>query len=231
MIRLDHAPRTARLALGGTALATMMGCAAPGTGVTPQDAFGTPDSRQRQGVILGGIAGAVAGAATGDETDDRLARAAVGGAIGAAAGGAIGNRLDAQEAALRRDLDSRIGIVNTGERLIVNLPQDILFQTDSAALRGDLQSDVRAVAQNLQQFPNTIVQVVGHADNTGDAAYNQDLSQRRAQAVAGVLAGAGVNPGRISAIGRGEDQPIASNLTPEGRARNRRVEIVIIPTG
>ena len=215
--------------LVGGALLTLAGCAAPGTGITPQDAFGQPGSQQRQGAILGGLAGAVAGAATGDEADDRLARAAVGGAIGAAAGSAVGNRLDRQEAALRQDLDGRIGIRNTGERLIVNLPQDILFQTDSASLRPDLRSDLVAVSRNLQQFPDTIVQVIGHADNSGAAAYNQDLSQRRAQAVAGAIAQGGVNPGRISAFGRGEDQPIASNLTPEGRAQNRRVEVVIIP--
>lgn len=216
----------ARLALGAAGLALIAGCAT----TDPNAVVGAPGSQQRQGAIIGGLAGAVAGAATGDETDDRLARATIGGAIGATAGGAIGNRLDAQEAALRRDLDGRIGIRNTGEQLIVNLPQDILFETESAALRPDLQSDLRAVAANLQQFPDTRVQVVGHADNTGSAAFNQDLSARRAQSVAATLAGAGVNPGRISAIGRGEDAPIASNLTPEGRQQNRRVEIVIIPT-
>lgn len=210
-------------------LAALTACVDPAATPTGAQVFGEPESRQRQGVLLGGLAGAVAGAATGDETDDRLARAAVGGAIGAAAGGAIGNRLDAQEAALRGQLDDRIAIQNTGDRLIVRLPQDILFQTESAALQPDLRSDLLAVSRNLQEFPQTIVQVVGHADNTGSAAFNQDLSQRRAQSVARVLATGGVSPGRISAIGRGEDQPIASNLTPEGRAQNRRVEIVIIP--
>lgn len=223
MIRLSTAPRRVRLALGGTAALLLAGCA------DPYANLGAPDSRQREGVILGGIAGAVAGAATAD--DDRFESAALGAAIGATAGGVIGNRLDQQEAALRAQLDNRIGIVNTGERLIVNLPQDILFQTDSAALRPDLQADLRAVAANLQQFPGSVVQVVGHADNTGAASYNQDLSERRARIVAEVLAASGVNPGRISALGRGEDQPIASNLTPEGRQLNRRVEIVIIPTG
>ena len=213
-----------QLALGTALLA---GCAT----TSPNAVVGDPGSQQRQGAILGGIVGAVAGAATGDEADDRLARAAVGGAIGATAGGAIGNRLDAQEAALRQQLDSRIGIVNTGERLVVNLPQDILFETESASLRPDLRSDLGALAANLQQFPATTVQVVGHADNTGAAAFNQNLSERRAQSVGAALAGAGVNPGRISTFGRGEDQPIASNLTPEGRQQNRRVEIVILPTG
>jgi outer membrane protein OmpA-like peptidoglycan-associated protein len=71
---------------------------------------------------------------------------------------------------------------------------------------------------------------VGHTDNTGTAAYNQDLSQRRAVSVANVLRDAGVPSGRISAYGRGEDQPIATNLSPDGRAQNRRVEIIIRPT-
>ena len=236
MIRLDTTPAwpaapASRRALRGAGLIGLAAAMALSGCADPNTTFGAPDSNQRQGAILGGLAGAVAGAATGDEADDRLARAAVGGAIGATVGGTIGNRLDAQEAALRAQLDNRIGIVNTGERLIVNLPQDILFATDSASLRPDLQSDLRALAANLQQFPNTVVQVVGHTDNVGSAAYNLDLSQRRAKTVAGVLAGAGVNPGRISAFGRGEDQNVASNLTPEGRAQNRRVEIVIIPTG
>ncbi|MFD2856873.1 OmpA family protein [Seohaeicola zhoushanensis] len=121
-------------------------------------------------------------------------------------------------------------ITNTGDRLIVTLPQDILFATDSYAVRSDLQRDLGALASNLRAYPNSTVQVVGHTDNTGDAAYNQDLSERRASSVGSVLINSGVAAGRIQIVGRGEDAPIASNLTPEGRARNRRVEVVIIPT-
>ena len=120
-------------------------------------------------------------------------------------------------------------MTNTGSELIVNLPQDILFATDSASLRGDLTQDLQAVARSLLNYPNTTVQVVGHTDNTGSAAYNQDLSQRRAQSVASVLQANGVPGGRIVAFGRGEDQPIASNLSVAGRAQNRRVEIIIRP--
>ena len=109
------------------------------------------------------------------------------------------------------------------------MPQDILFATDSAALRPDLQSDLRTVAQSLLAYPNTTVQVIGHTDNTGDASYNLNLSQRRAASVANVLISQGVPGFRVQTFGRGEDQPIADNLTPEGRARNRRVEIVILP--
>ena len=94
------------------------------------------------------------------------------------------------------------------------MPQDILFATNSASLRPDLQRDLRTVGQSLLAYPNTTVQVVGHTDNTGDASFNFDLSQRRAQSVASVLTSEGVPAFRIQSIGRAEDQPIASNLTP-----------------
>jgi outer membrane protein OmpA-like peptidoglycan-associated protein len=110
------------------------------------------------------------------------------------------------------------------------MPQDLLFAVDSAAVRPDLRADLSAVASSLLRYPNSRIEVIGHTDNTGAAAYNQDLSQRRAVSVAGVLREGGVPGARIAAFGRGEDQPIASNLTPEGRAQNRRVEIIIRPT-
>ena len=77
---------------------------------------------------------------------------------------------------------------------------------------------------------DTRIEVIGHTDNTGSAAFNQDLSQRRASSVANVLRDSGVPSNRLVTFGRGEEQPIASNLTPEGRAQNRRVEIIIRPT-
>ena len=116
------------------------------------------------------------------------------------------------------------------DSLQVILPEGILFATDSAAVSGPAQNDLYAVARNLNQYPNSRVEVVGHTDSTGAAAYNQDLSQRRAQSVAGILTAAGVNGNRIVATGRGASQPIASNDTVQGRAQNRRVEILIRPT-
>ena len=110
------------------------------------------------------------------------------------------------------------------------MPDGILFDVDSAAIRASLQSDIRALARNLQAYPDTTVDVVGHTDNTGSAGYNKDLSSRRAQAVAGVLLEQGVSPASVRAFGRGEDDPVASNLTPEGRQLNRRVEVIIRPT-
>jgi outer membrane protein OmpA-like peptidoglycan-associated protein len=195
--------------------------------VDPNAYAGDPNARARNGAVIGGLAGAALGASSGD---DQLAKAVVGGVVGAALGGAIGSTLDQQAAELRGSLDSNISVTNTGEYLIVNMPQDLLFATDSAALRGDLTQDIRTVASSLLKYPNSTIQVIGHTDNTGSAAYNQDLSQRRAVSVASVLRESGVPGGRIATVGRGEDTPISSNLTPEGRSQNRRVEIIIRPS-
>ena len=88
---------------------------------------------------------------------------------------------------------------------------------------------LRALAANIQQYPNTTIEVVGHTDSTGSAAYNQGLSERRAVSVRSVLVNNGVNRGRIRAYGLGENQPAANNATANGRQQNRRVEIFITP--
>lgn len=189
-----------------------------------------PNRQAKQGAAIGAGIGALTGILAGDDPEERRRGALIGAAVGGAGGAIIGNQLDKQEADLRAQLgNDNVTIRNTGDRLIVTMPQDILFATDSATLRPDLQRDLRTVGQNLLAYPDTTVQVIGHTDNTGDASYNQNLSKRRAQSVASVLMSEGVPAYRIQSIGRGEDQPIASNLTPEGRAQNRRVEIVILP--
>lgn len=194
----------------------------------PDYVTGTPEqNKATQGAILGGIAGGFLGATR--EGDNKLGKVAVGAAIGAIAGGAIGTALDQQAEDLRASVGDDVGIVNTGDSLVVTMPQDILFATDSASLTGSLRSDLYAVAQNLVDYPNTSIDVVGHTDNTGEASYNQNLSSRRADAVAAVLSDGGVSYARLRSYGRGEDQPVASNLTVEGREQNRRVELIIRP--
>ncbi|WP_299647156.1 OmpA family protein [uncultured Jannaschia sp.] len=192
------------------------------------DATTGEPNRTRNGALIGAGVGAAAGAlaGSGSRADEIAGGALAGGLIG----GAVGSRLDRQAADLRNQLgDDRITINNTGNELIVTMPQDILFATDSATLRPDLQSDIRALAGNLLQYPNTSVQVIGHTDSDGPAAYNQDLSERRASSVASVLISQGVPASRIVPIGRGESQPIATNNTATGKQQNRRVEVVITP--
>ncbi len=178
----------------------------------------------------GAATGAVAGGILGGLITGRPAGAAVGAGFGALAGGAIGQSLDKQAGELRAGFnDGRIGVVNTGNALVVTMPEAILFATDSAQLTPSIQSDLAVLARHLNKYRNSTVQVVGHTDNQGAASYNLNLSRQRAASVTNVLIGNGVASSRLTAIGRGEDQPVASNLTPEGRAQNRRVEIIIIP--
>ncbi|OYX43580.1 MAG: hypothetical protein B7Z02_08545 [Rhodobacterales bacterium 32-67-9] len=200
---------------------------------TPVDQYSAdPNQRTKEGALTGAGIGALAGILTGDGGKDKLDRAVVGAAIGGLAGGVVGSNLDRQARELQAEIqDSRVRIINEGNQLRVVMPEGILFATDSAAVQPSIQNDLFAVADNLNRYPSTRVEVIGHTDNTGSAAYNQDLSQRRAAAVGAVLRDAGVSGGRIVTYGRGEDVPVASNLTPEGRAQNRRVEILIIPTG
>ncbi|MBW6507008.1 MAG: OmpA family protein [Rhodobacteraceae bacterium] len=193
---------------------------------TNPETAGAP-TRTQSGATIGAMLGGFLGASRGG--DNALGKAAVGAVVGAAAGGLIGQALDRQAQELQRDLGNGVGVVNTGNSLVVTMPQDLLFATDSTALRPDLQQDLRTLATSLLNYPDTRVQVVGHTDNTGSASYNQTLSQGRAGAVAAVLANSGVPYSRLTTIGRGEDQPIASNLNAQGRAQNRRVEIIIIP--
>ncbi len=191
-----------------------------------------PRQRTGEGALIGGLVGAVAGSALGSSEEERRRGAAIGAVVGAGVGAAIGYNLDQQAAELQRDFSNgRIQIINNGDHLVVRMPQDILFAVDSASVNPSLRSDLGVLAGRLQRYPGSTIQVVGHTDNTGSAAYNQDLSERRAGSVASILINNGVAPRRIRAFGRGEDAPIASNLTVEGRAQNRRVDITIRPTG
>lgn len=215
------------LSLSVVAVLGLTACTDPNMGVSSPGSVATnPNANRNAGAVIGGLLGAAAGA---NSDNDSFAKAVVGGAVGAMVGGAIGNSLD-QQAAELRGINGAFSVTNMGDYLIVNMPQDLLFAVDSASLRPDLSEDIGAIAVNLQRYPNSRIEVIGHTDNSGTAAYNQDLSQRRAVSVASVLRANGVPSPRITAYGRGEDQPVASNLTTEGKAKNRRVEIIIRPT-
>jgi len=214
------------LVAGGLCSAMALGaCTDPGTLRVQDD----PNQKAKQGALLGGLLGAGIGAIANDS--DPALGALAGAAIGAAGGGLIGNQLDKQAAELRQQLaNDGITIVNAGDRLIVTVPNDITFDTDSSTVRPALRADLVKVGQNLVNYPNSNVQIIGHTDSDGEAGYNLALSERRANAVADILQANGVSYSRITTVGQGENNPIASNLTPEGKAQNRRVEIMVIPS-
>lgn len=191
---------------------------------------GDPRTRTNEGIGIGAASGALFGILTGDNAKERRNAAIAGAIVGGALGGIAGSQLDKQAAELQAAIgNDRVQIINNGDHLIVRMPQDILFAVDSSILQNTLRRDLVALANNIQRYPGSTIDVMGHTDSTGTAAYNRDLSSRRASAVAAVLIANGVSGGRIRTIGRGEDSPIASNLTSAGRAQNRRVEIIIRP--
>ncbi|WP_292023438.1 OmpA family protein [Maritimibacter sp. UBA3975] len=199
----------------------------PLVSVLALSACDTMGQRERTGVAAGAAIGGLAGAAI---PGNRAASAAVGALGGAVVGGLIGSQLDKQAGDLRSSFsNSNIQVINNGSFLKVVMPQGILFATDSSDVSPAIYPDLAALAQNLREYPNSTVQVLGHTDNTGQASYNLQLSQRRAQAVVGLLQSNGVGAARLQAVGKGDSEPVASNLSAEGRQQNRRVEVLIIP--
>jgi outer membrane protein OmpA-like peptidoglycan-associated protein len=183
-----------------------------------------------KGAAIGAGAGALLGILTGDDSKERRKRALIGAGVGAIAGGAVGNYMDQQEAELRRQLEGTgVGITRVGDEIVLNMPGNITFQTNAAAISADFYPVLDSVATVVNEDEKTLVEVVGHTDSTGSDAINQPLSEQRADSVAAYLASRGVLPQRIATAGLGSRQPVASNATAEGRAQNRRVEITLAP--
>jgi len=219
--------RTTRLIAPLAAAVILAGCSTtdPYSGQTDRNNTGI-------GAGIGAAVGAAAGALSGDGATSRRDRALIGAAAGAAVGGGVGVYMDRQEEQLRESMQGTgIGVERQGDNIVLNMPSSVTFGFDSSELTGPATSALNDVANVLTQYPETRVNIAGHTDSTGEAGYNQQLSERRAQAVGGFLGGRGVASSRLVVSGYGENQPIASNNTESGRAENRRVEITLTPTG
>lgn len=117
-------------------------------------------------------------------------------------------------------------VVEVSEAVRVEL--DVKFDFDKSVVKEDSMADIQSLADFMKQYPQTSTVVEGHTDSVGSDAYNQGLSERRANAVRDVLVNQyGVEAGRVSSVGHGEAQPVADNETDEGRAVNRRVEAAV----
>jgi outer membrane protein OmpA-like peptidoglycan-associated protein len=178
------------------------------------------------GAILGVLGGAAAGTAAGG--DDRR-NAVIGAGIGGLTGAAVGNYMDRQERALRAKMaGTGVSVERVSESQInLVMPSDITFDVDRAEVKPEFRGVIANLAEALASQPSTTIDIIGHADANGGDAYNQSLSERRAQSVAFWLRNQGVQPPRLVAFGRGELEPIATNATETGRARNRRVELKV----
>lgn len=206
-------------AMAGTLL--VAGCA--------QNPYTSEQDKTAKGATIGAGAGALLGnviAGSGNKTGGTL----IGAAVGATVGGLVGRQMDEQERQLRQDMaGTGVDVQRQGDTIRLQAPESVTFQTNSAQIQPQFRRTLNDVAASIQQYPNTVVRVEGHTDSTGSASYNQDLSVNRAQSVASYLAQQGVSSSRLQAVGYGESRPIATNSTPQGRAQNRRVEILILP--
>jgi len=184
------------------------------------------NQKAKRGAGIGAAAGAVLGAVIGNQTGNPTTGAVIGAAAGAAIGGAVGHRMDQQQKELQQIPNVEVTRPSENE-INVQLTNDVLFDFGSAALRPESQAPLRDLAANFEKYPDEAIDVEGHTDNVGSAAYNQTLSENRANSVKSFLIDNGVPASRVTAVGFGETRPKASNDTPEGRQVNRRVEIHI----
>jgi outer membrane protein OmpA-like peptidoglycan-associated protein len=213
----------------------VLSAAAAGLLVTTAACVTDPNTGERRvskaaiGAVLGGGAGYLLGDLIGGRRD-RTERI-VGAGIGAIAGGAAGAYMDRQEQELRRQTaGSGVVIEREGDELLLTMPAGITFAFDRSDIQPQFQPVLNQVAQTLEAYPQTLIDVYGHTDSTGTDAYNQALSERRAQSVADYLAARGVQPVRIATQGYGETRLLVDpERTEADRQANRRVEIRIVP--
>ena len=207
---------------------------ATGCVTTSQDPNRHTKENAAAGAAIGALAGAIIGY-QGDHSGGALRGALVGAAAGGALGAGTGIYMDKQQAEFERQLASerrahQIEVERLkNENLKITMNSEVSFDFNSSALKPAFTRTLRKVADILQRYPRTTIRIIGHTDNVGSAAYNQRLSEDRANSVAWSLEDAGVDPQRVSIEGRGESQPRASNDTEAGRQLNRRVEMLIIP--
>ena len=185
------------------------------------------DESQRKTAQTTGI-GAAAGAAVG-----AIAGGSRGAAIGAAVGGLGGYVWSQHMETQRKQLETStqgtgVEVQKTPDnRLKVMIPGDLSFDPGRADIKPNFRPVLDQFAQSLVQNPASVIQIVGHTDATGNDAANAQLSRERANATRDYLASRGVTTNRMTTDGRGEREPVASNDTEAGRARNRRVEIFV----
>jgi len=183
-------------------------------------------TKAQTGAVVGAAGGAVVGGAIGKAAGSTAKGAIIGAVVGGAAGAIIGHEMDKQAKELEQNIKGA-KVERVGEGIQVTFDTGLLFDFDSDVIRSDARTNLNELAKSLDEYAGSDVLIVGHTDAVGTSEYNQGLSQRRAAAAASYLASQAVDRGRIRTSGLGEAEPVASNDTEDGRAKNRRVEVAI----
>jgi len=177
-----------------------------------------------KGALIGAAAGAVVGGVVAENT---ATGAILGAAVGGVAGAIIGDYMDKQAEELDEELEGAT-VERVGEGIKITFDSGLLFEVDSAMLSEEAKVNLTEMGRVLNQYPDTNILIEGHTDATGSEQYNQDLSERRAKSVSVYLVQQNVAGGRMTTVGYGEMQPVATNESASGREANRRVEVAIM---
>lgn len=183
-------------------------------------------NRSQKGAVIGAAGGGAIGAVIGKAAGNTAMGAIIGATVGGVAGAVIGKQMDKQAEEMEEILGDA-EVIREGEGIVINFKEKVLFGFDQSVLTASARTNLDKLSNVLKKYPDTDIQIIGHTDSKGTESYNQDLSERRAGSVYTYLLSRDITASRITTVGMGEEDPIATNDTDEGRSFNRRVEFVI----
>jgi len=183
-------------------------------------------TKSQKGAVIGAAGGGAAGAVIGKAAGNTALGAIIGATVGGVAGAVIGRQMDKQAEEIKKDIPDA-EVVRVGEGIVIEFNNKILFGFDQSNLTTEARANLDKLIVILKKYPETNIEVQGHTDSKGTVQYNQDLSERRAVAVASYLSGNGISLSRLTTIGFGETLPKYTNTGADGQALNRRVEFLV----
>lgn len=190
-------------------------------------------NNKQKGAVIGATGGAVLGAIIGNNIGkggNGELGAVIGGVVGGGAGILIGSKMDKQAQKIEEEIPgAQVERVDDGIVVTFDESSGVYFDTNKFNINSASQSTLNKLIGIFKEYPDTNLLVVGHTDSVGADDYNMTLSKNRAYAVTNYLTQKGINQSRLTTNWFGESQPMHDNSTAEGRAKNRRVNIAILP--
>lgn len=183
-------------------------------------------NKSQKGAVIGGASGGVVGGVVGRAFGNTAMGAIIGATVGGVGGAVIGRQMDKQAEEIAKEMGDA-DVIREGEAIVIKFKEQVLFAYDRSDLNANAKASLDKLRTTLLKYPETNITIIGHTDSKGTKQYNQTLSESRANSVASYTSQNGIDKNRLTAIGKGETDPIATNNTEEGSASNRRVEFVI----